>query len=61
MTRKEAISYIHNQIKNATPEQLRNIICGVHSPLCSNDCPLRQNINSCECAKIIEEDENDRK
>ena len=60
MTRKEAISYIHNQIKNATPEQLRNITCGINSPLCSNNCPLRQN-NSCECAKIMEETENDRK
>ena len=57
MTRKEAISYIHNQIKNATPEQLRNIICGIHSPLCSNNCPLRQN-GSCECAKIIDENKD---
>ena len=57
MTRKEAISYIHSQIKNATPEQLRNIICGIHSPLCSNDCPLRQS-GSCECAKIIDENKD---
>lgn len=54
MTRKEAISFIHNFIKTATPEQLRNVICGIYSPRCSQDCPLRQQ-SSCECAKILEE------
>lgn len=54
MTRKEAISYIHNHIKQASPEQLRDLICSIFSPRCSNECPLRQS-NTCECAKITEE------
>ena len=54
MTRKEAISYIHNYIKQATFEQLKNIICSMFSPRCSSECPLRQ-MSSCECAKITEE------
>ena len=37
-------------IKQATAEQLRNLICAMYSPRCSNDCPLRDKV-SCECKK----------
>lgn len=53
MTRKEAISFIHNFIKTAEPQQLRNVICGIYSPKCSNECPLRK-IGSYECEPIID-------
>ena len=53
MTRSEAITYIHKFIKNAKPEQLKDLICATFAPRCSVDCPLRQ-VNSCECAAIDE-------
>lgn len=52
MTRNEAIRFLHEQIKNADAEKLRQIICGCFSLLCSNDCPLRQS-NSCNCEAIV--------
>lgn len=51
MTRSEAISFIHKQIKEADESKLRNIICSCFSPLCSSDCPLKDK-NSTECKKI---------
>lgn len=52
MTRQEAISYLHKVIKTANEDKLRDLICATFSPLCSNECPLRDK-NSCECKKII--------
>ena len=54
MTKQEAITIIHKFIKQATAEQLRDLICAMYSPRCSNNCPLRDKI-SCECKKIIME------
>ena len=54
MTKQEAITYIHKFIKQATAEQLRDLICATFSPRCSKECPLRDNI-SYECKKIIME------
>lgn len=53
MTKQEAITIIHKFIKQATAEQLRDLICAMY-PRCSNECPLRQ-LSSCECEKITEE------
>lgn len=53
MTKTEAITYIKQFIRNATPEQLRNVICGIFSPLCSQDCPLKDKHSAnFECLKI---------
>lgn len=58
MNRKEVISYIHNFVKTATVEQLRNLVCSTFSPTCSNDCPLRSK-DSYECKPIIDIEEKD--
>lgn len=53
MTKSEAITFIKLFIRTATPEQLRNVICGIYSPLCSSDCPLKDKHSAnCECLKI---------
>ena len=54
MTKQEAITIIHKFIKQATAEQLRDLICAMYSSRCSNNCPLRDKV-SCECKKIIME------
>lgn len=55
ITEHEAMMYIRDKLKTATPEVLQKIICGINSPLCSNDCPLRDKSSaSCECKKIVE-------
>lgn len=51
MTKQESIEFIQNFIKIATPEQLRNVICGIYTPLCSNNCPLKDKCSS-ECKEI---------
>lgn len=57
MTKHDAILYIRDKLKNADSETLRRIICGINGPLCSNECPLRQNCSNCECEKITEDEE----
>ena len=55
MNEHEAMLYIRDKLKTATPEMLQRIICGINGPLCSTDCPLRDKSSpSCECKKIVE-------